>query len=1102
MANIALDIKANTSKALGEFKKLSRELDNKFLVQGLKLDVVKNAFRQINKEFEQSLGNQGFKTSETTNQLQRNAAANLAILNKMSFEAASQVTRDVKKNLQGLQAEAKITGDVVKESLVAASFFDFSGSEEDVKRQFKSFANQFATVSQDLNDSFGKSGAGDFQKVLTGQASVETLYGLDFGQGGATSNLLQKAIRDNYGNIDAVTGEARTALIKQILRDFQDVNTDVGEILQNSKQQAKIDDPFRFINREISSLFSPLGVFGSLREIGGTFENLNGDTVPRNVLQLTAELIRTIFDKDKGLFATLAKSLGEVFNFKTKNILEPILRGIEFLTGALTSLRDFLASPLFKNFLGIFKPLVNAIKGIEMPEKLTAEDINKGVSKIFDGIRGLLSNLNTYISNVDTKVVGDIVGNFLGEIINTLPDLIAVVFTSIGKAIDFVIDLLNSDGIQGSQLGSVLASVANGIGSLIGKTFQLIGAALPKIVGGALSGVGQLDGGGKLLLGGAIAEGLTRLFTGKGILGNLGDTLSRGKSNLASRLNPFSKVPSSRRDVIARDSIAARGSEQQRWGRLYQYLDRILNVLGGESLDGQDFDRDRGRNRSSKRRRDRRARQLRDQRRKRDIRNGTRQTRFSRINNRFRKFGGLGTDALRRGTQAINPFRTRGYTNPIGPLPLNSQAPYAATRGGGFTPRLESALRPSRFTTPSIPRPIAVDPSIARGSRALADISKGGSVARGMGLGIGNPIQRTLIGTRSSDVASRFASRYGTRGILSRGAGRLGGGLLQGALTVGALASIFGGGSAQAAEIDKDDSLSAEEKEFYKAENQKRTREEAGKAVIGAAGGVLGGAVGSVFGPAGTIIGGMLGSVAGELVANVLPAPITEGVGKLAEDIGKWFSGVWSNVSSGWNSATKAVGDFFGKEGPIQRLGRFVGGNLKGGVQNIQNFFGDEGPIQRAGKWFGELGGKIMGKIEEAWNGMLDNLTGLPLNIILTALGPIGSVFRGVLTTATAEREKQRKESDVNFSGGFNYIGGRNSFNEYEGFRMPDGVTFIPITGSTSMANLSGGGSRSNETTNNISITVNGAENPQEIARQVVTILDDEYSISSNQATT
>ena len=61
MANIALDIRANTQKALGEFKKLSRELDNKFLVQGLKLDVVKSAFRDITKEFDKAVGEQGFK---------------------------------------------------------------------------------------------------------------------------------------------------------------------------------------------------------------------------------------------------------------------------------------------------------------------------------------------------------------------------------------------------------------------------------------------------------------------------------------------------------------------------------------------------------------------------------------------------------------------------------------------------------------------------------------------------------------------------------------------------------------------------------------------------------------------------------------------------------------------------------------------------------------------------------------------------------------------------------------------------------------------------------------------------------------------------------
>lgn len=1043
MANIALDIKANTSKALGEFKKLSRELDNKFLVQGLKLDVVKNAFRQINKEFEQSLGNQGFKTSETTNQLQRNAAANLAILNKMSFEAASQVTRDVKKNLQGLQAEAKITGDVVKESLVAASFFDFSGSEEDVKRQFQSFANQFATVSQDLNDSFGKSGAGDFQKVLTGQASVETLYGLDFGQGGATANLLQKAIRDNYGNIDAVTGEARTRLIERILKDFQDVNTDVGKILQGSKEQAKIDDPFRFINREISSLFSPRGVFGSLREIGGTFKNLDGATVPRNILQLTADLIRTIFDKDEGLFATLAKSLGEVFGFDTENVLEPILRGIEFLTGALTSLRDFLASPQFKKFLGIFTPLANAIRGIDTSKiSFDVETIKGFVGKIGETIRGLFDKASSFIKNLDTSAISDVLGTIIGELVKTIPSLLGLIFSSLSKVVGLAFDTVNKSGPGAALIYTALtAGAINFIDKIFGG---------PGIIGRVKN---------------ALVGSLSKLAAGLGLGRGVGFGAGR-------RLTPVSNAE------------AARGTDQQRWNKLYTYLANILRALNGQGPleEGGEQGRER---RGTRRERDRRARQLRGRRQRRD-RFRSVQRGFSGVNNRFRRFGGGGVNLLRRGVDTFRPGR-RAYTNPVGPLPLNSAEDWArrgrldpmSSRGGTlYSPRLESSLRPSRFSG-------------------------------GFGMDKGNALNRGLIGTRSPDVASRFASRYGSRGILARGAGRaagalgrMGGGLLGGAITIGGLAALFSGNKAAAAEINADDRIPPEEKEFYKAENQKRTREQAGKAVVGAAGGAIGAAIGSIIPGGGTVIGGIIGSIAGEILANTLPAPILEGVGKLAEDIGGWFSGVWSNISSGWNSATKAIGDFFGKEGPIQRLGRFVGGNLKGGVQNIQNFFGDEGPIQSAGRWFGELGGKIMGKIEEAWNGLIDNLTSLPLNVILAALGPIGSVFRGVLTTAKAKRDKERKDSDVNFSGGFNYIGGRNSFNEYEGFRMPDGVTFIPITGSTSLANLSGGSSRSNETTNNISITVNGSENPQEVARQVVTILDTEYSISSNQATT
>ena len=252
----------------------------------------------------------------------------------------------------------------------------------------------------------------------------------------------------------------------------------------------------------------------------------------------------------------------------------------------------------------------------------------------------------------------------------------------------------------------------------------------------------------------------------------------------------------------------------------------------------------------------------------------------------------------------------------------------------------------------------------------------------------------------------------------------------------------------------------------------------------------LGGAAGSVFGPAGTIIGGMLGSVAGELVANVLPAPITEGVGKLAEDIGGWFGSAWEGIKGGWVSATASIGNFFGKEGPIQRFGRFAGDNVKGGIENIQNFFGKEGPIQKAGKWFSGLGGKIMGKIGEAWTGLLDNLTSLPLDIVLAALGPLGNIFRGVLTTATEEKENQQNDGNNNFAGGFRYLGGRNAFNEYEGFQMPDGVTFVPLSSLDTSMSSSGG-----STTNNLEVTVNvTGGDPQAIATEVIAEIDKLYN--------
>ena len=361
MASIALDIRANTQKALGEFKKLSRELDNKFIVQGLKLDVVKSAFRDISRQFDAAVGEQGFKTSETTNQLQRSAAANLTALNKLTANAASEISKQIRSNLEQLQSQAQITGETVKETLTAAGFFEFGGSEEQIQQQFRSFSDRFAKFAQQTKDVFGESSAGQLQKVITGQAGIESLFGLDFGAGGGGANLIVSELRKRAGgDIESLSAKTRTNIINQLLLDAEDTTTEFGKFFQQQVSSARIDDPFRYIQREIESLFSPGGVFGVRRTIGGEGAKIAafGDPenlVDRNLLQITSKLLQTIFDKKEGLFAILNNTLKDVFG--DFDVLEPIASGAELLTTALENIGQFCQSDTSKDFLGIFKPI-------------------------------------------------------------------------------------------------------------------------------------------------------------------------------------------------------------------------------------------------------------------------------------------------------------------------------------------------------------------------------------------------------------------------------------------------------------------------------------------------------------------------------------------------------------------------------------------------------------------------------------------------------------------------------------------------------------------------------------------------------------------------
>lgn len=898
MASVSLDIRANTQKVLGEFKKLSRELDNKFLVQGLKLDVVKNAFRDITKEFNSALSDQGFKTTETTNQLQRGVAANLAVLNKLSIDAANQVSKQIRSNLEQLQAQAQVTGETVKETLTAAGFFEFGGSEEQIQQQFKSFSDRFAKFAQQTKDVFGESSAGQLQKVITGQADVETLFGLDFGAGGAGTNLIISELRKRAGgNIRSLSAETRTEIINQLLLDAEDASTEFGKFFQQQVSSARTDDPFRYIQREIQSLFSPRGVFGVLRTIGGETAKIGafGDPenlVDRNILQITSKLLQTIFDKEEGLFAILNNTLKEVFG--DFDVLEPIASGAELLTRGLENLGEFFQSDTFKNFLGIFKPIKESIDGLLEDNKIDTSEINNIISSVFDAIRSIMDNIAEFIRNIDSSQLGSILGNILDEIVKTLPSLIGLIFSSIGKLAETAI---------------------SGFSSASGGTKGVLGTAL-----GLFTGLKVADFASNVI---------SRRREGGGVLGAVNRKVRDAGRRTLTRLPGLRRFAERSRGSEDRDLT---GGYEGYQGQVIRRLTQILEILRDSvpvyiKRPTEQFPRQTYGEYGPRRPPNTTIQDVDDEFTSLPGRMRRRAGRVgSGIRNRVR--GGLGrlggmrsrigamlgggidlADDILGLTLGEDDFIQDGYSNPIGPLPMESDEPWAEVSEGQYKP-----YKPSR--------------------------------------------------SRDA-VRARYNRRFGVRGRMAsfgRGlkgiAGRAGGGLLGGALTALTIGSILGGGDANASEME---GMSSEEKEQFRAERRKSAREEAGGALVGAAGGALGGALGSFFGPAGTIIGGMLGEMAGSALASApFMAPINEGIGKLAEDIGGWLGKKWQEVVGFGQQSWSKMGEAW---------------------EGITGFFGEEGPIQKSWRWVGDVKDKVGGWMQTGWNEFVDNIKSIPGNI-------------------------------------------------------------------------------------------------------------------------
>ena len=951
MANIALDIKANTQKALGEFKKLSRELDNKFLVQGLKLDVVKNAFTQINREFENAVGTQGLRAAESSGQLQRSLALNLTTFKRFGRETAEVVSKDVLNSLQQLRAEGTITGKVLQDSLNLAGFLDFDATGPELQRKLREGTTAIAKFVQQTSDIFGGDEGQLIQRALTGEISVDEFFRVSTGQGGATNKF-----RDVFRKYqDALKNADPTIRTQGILAAIQEIQSDPA--YRNTFRSIK---PIESVFREISGLFSEKGLFGALRPVGDQIRNFDNQNVDRNLLQVTGKLLRTIFDREEGVFAKLNKALQRAFgNF---DVLEPILAGVTFLTDIFEKLGNFFESSEFQSFLNIFDGLVEGLKSIFSGGSLdlSAGSINKFIDGVFEAIRGLINKVAEFIRGLDASAIGSVLGNVLEELVKTLPSLIGLIVSGLGKALEVIV----SD---------------------------------PRLGLGAL--------------------GLGALFAGRGVLGAAGYVLDRTR----------------------------RGEERRAQGRRGGILGFFDSYLSDRIQGFGDRRRDRKRE---------------EEKEGVDYRSGN-----AKLANSggftgwqgavIRKFNqlliilrsGIGTFPVRMPQRAMQdlgvgqPRGTRGqpldYTDPRLP---DLEAGRDPGRRGRRGLRLGARARLARMRGGILGKLVNVGENIME-SR-LGDFITGGS---DLDLDYGEPgmnfsDRRGRLANLSPAARARFNRRFGLRGrmaSLGRGigriSGRLGGGILGGLTGAAILGSIFGGGRANASEIDADDSLSPEEKELLRKKNRESTRQQAGAAAIGMAGGALGGIIGSFFGPAGTFIGGALGQQLGDAIAGFVSPGILEAVGKFVEDIGAFFGNLWNSVS----------------------------GLAQGGFKNFMNFFGPEGPIQSLSRFVFELPGNIIDTIKEGFSSAYDGLKDLGGNIVNTLAGLFG---------------------------GGRSLGGVGSGLTLVGENGPELVNLgsgtIVIPNSSLNGNLYGGGGSSSSVNNYVTVNVN-APGADEFAQQL-----------------
>jgi hypothetical protein len=543
VTSIVLDIKANTDRALNDFKRFSAQLDNKFLVSGLKLDVVRNALGQINREFQKAIGEQGLQAGQSLRAAQNQAALLIDTFKSIGPAASEAIANDFSSAFSEIAVRAGGTAKDIQKALSAVPFIS-TDLPEDMRQALGKGVMEFQR-------DFSRAGLGDtygniVKEFLSGQVTageltnsidpLKALLGKEFTKLGGGPNLLTDAKQRS-----------------QVVADFQN-SEERRDMLDKMVDRANYG---QFIIQDLNTkLFNPeKGVFGTLRQITMSVKDKT------TIFMETRSLIDSVFGK-QGLFVNFFQQIGKIFGIEDP--LRIVIIGIRFITKQFEALNKFVQSPEFQQVIGFARDTFTRIKDFftSLSAEVSKSTFDKqsvigGIRKIGESVRSYIGKIGDAIGSTDiskeTEAGSSIVGTIVAEMGKTLVALVR-------------------------DVGGALLLKAPQIGlSLTGELIKAVGGVLKEAFSDPLTGT---LAGGLLAYGGLKAVGGVRDAWASGGEGGGG---LRGRLNRALG-SPFGSGP---RILEGR---AATGSTQSFYAQVLEYLKQIANCVcgggGGVDIDG------------------------------------------------------------------------------------------------------------------------------------------------------------------------------------------------------------------------------------------------------------------------------------------------------------------------------------------------------------------------------------------------------------------------------------------------------------------------------------------------------------------------------------